>query len=73
MPSTVIRSFSYDPSRAELLITFQSGRRYVYCDVPEEIFTAMKASFAKGEFFNSHVRDHYTFRRIEQSAQDGRD
>lgn len=73
MPSTVIRSFSYDASRAELFVTFQSGRHYVYCDVPEEIFIAMKASFAKGEFFNRHIRDHYTFRRIEDDAQDGRD
>jgi hypothetical protein len=71
MPSTVIRSFSYDPASAELLIAFQSGRRYVYCDVPEEIYTAMKAAFAKGEFFNSHVRDHYSFRRIE--AKEGED
>ena len=68
MPSTVIRSFSYDPASAELLIAFQSGRQYVYCDVPEEIYTAMKAAFAKGEFFNSHVRDHYSFRRFETKA-----
>jgi hypothetical protein len=71
MPSAVIRSFSYDPARAELFITFQSGRHYVYCEVPEEIFTAMKASFAKGEFFNSHIRDHYSFRRVEGSAEEG--
>jgi lysyl-tRNA synthetase class 2 len=71
MPSTVIRSFSYDPARAELLIEFQSGRQYVYCDVPEEIYTAMKAAFAKGEFFNSRVRDHYPFRRIEVKQGEG--
>ena len=71
MPSTVIRSFSYDPASAELLITFQSGRQYVYCDVPEEIYTAMKAAFAKGEFFNSRVRDHYSFRRMESKEGEG--
>jgi hypothetical protein len=71
MPSTVIRSFSYDPASAALSITFQSGRQYVYCDVPEEIYTAMKAAFAKGEFFNSHVRDHYSFRRIEADQGKG--
>jgi len=71
MPSTVIRSFSYDPANAELLIVFQSGRKYVYCDVPEEIYTTMKAAFAKGEFFNRHVRDHYSFRRIEAEQGEG--
>ena len=30
MPSSVIRSHSYDPEREELAITFTTGRRYVY-------------------------------------------
>jgi len=65
MPSTVIRSLKYDTIRRELLVVFQSGRRYVYENVPEETFTAMRQAFSKGEFFNDHVREHFAFRRIE--------
>ena len=61
MPSTVIRSFQYAADRGELLIEFQSGRRYVYLDVPEPVYAAMKRAFAKGEFFNSRIRNHYRF------------
>ena len=69
MPSSVIRSYSYDAARRELGIVFQSGRRYAYIDVPPETYAAMKAAFAKGEFFNRHVRDHFTFRRDDDASR----
>jgi pimeloyl-ACP methyl ester carboxylesterase/DNA-binding CsgD family transcriptional regulator len=40
MPSSVIRFFRYDAAKQELLITFQSGRKYVYHEVPEAIYQA---------------------------------
>jgi lysyl-tRNA synthetase class 2 len=64
MPSTVIRSFRYDAEKSELLITFQSGRRYLYTGVPQGIFDAMKKSFSKGEFFNEHIREQFPFERL---------
>jgi KTSC domain-containing protein len=63
MPSTVIRSFTYHAAQNQLEITFQSGRRYVYERVPPEIYEAMKKAFSKGEFFNEHIRDRFTFTR----------
>jgi lysyl-tRNA synthetase class 2 len=63
MPSTVIHSFSYNAMTRELSIIFQTGRRYTYEDVPEEIFKRMVGAFAKGEFFNSHIRNCFRFRR----------
>jgi hypothetical protein len=65
MPSTVIRSYEYCAARCELRVTFQSGRRYVYRDVPAEAYSAMRNSFSKGEFFNAHIRDRYSFIRDE--------
>jgi hypothetical protein len=65
VPSNVIHSFQYDASRQELLVVFRSGRRYVYEQVPEETYTAMRRSFSKGEFFNEHIRERYNFRRID--------
>ncbi|HEX9329508.1 MAG TPA: KTSC domain-containing protein [Reyranella sp.] len=68
MPSSVIRSYRYDPGRRELDVVFQSRRRYTYSDVPAEIYAAMKAAFSKGEFFNRHIRDRFTFRRDDDEA-----
>jgi hypothetical protein len=63
MPSTVIRYFQYDPGTRELLVIFQSGRRYTYKNVPAEIHAGMKASFSKGEYFNAHIRERFEFER----------
>jgi hypothetical protein len=68
MPSAVIRSYEYCASRRELRVTFQSGRSYVYQDVPAEAYSAMKNAFSKGEFFNENIRDHYTFKREDSPA-----
>lgn len=64
MPSTVIKSFEYDAGKRELLVVFRSGRRYVYFDVPDERFLAMKSAFSKGDYFNSHIRENYKFIRM---------
>jgi hypothetical protein len=62
MPSAVIRSFQYDEASKTLLIAFQSGRRYTYLEVPAEIHQGLRAAFAKGAFFNTHIRDRYDYR-----------
>jgi hypothetical protein len=68
MPSTVIKSFDYDTVRKELLIVFRSGRRYIYLDVPEERYLAMKSAFSKGDFFNTHIREHYRYIRLPEQS-----
>ena len=61
MPSTVIRSIGYDVEHRQLSVTFRSGRRYRYEAVPPELYEAFKRAFSKGEFFNTHIRDRYSF------------
>ena len=61
MPSAVIRSFRYDEASRTLLVVFQSGRRYRYMDVPAETADDMRAAFAKGEYFNSHIRGRFAY------------
>jgi hypothetical protein len=67
MPSTVIRSFNYDPESRRLHVEFRSGRRYTYSNVPAETYAALKSSFSKGEFFNTHIRDNFSF--VRESTQ----
>jgi lysyl-tRNA synthetase class 2 len=63
MPSSVIRSYRYDPAHRRLELLFVSGRRYRYHDVPEETYVAMRNAFSKGEFFNANIRDHFRYTR----------
>jgi len=68
MPSTLIRSFNYDADSQRLHVVFQSGRRYTYEQVPAATYTAMKSSFSKGEFFNAHIRDKFSFVRDQPGS-----
>jgi hypothetical protein len=64
MPSSVIRDFQYRPQERALYVTFVSGIRYRYLEVPLQTYEAMRASFSKGEYFNRHIRDAFGFERL---------
>jgi hypothetical protein len=64
MPSTVIKRFDYRPKTCELEVLFVTGRRYLYADVPPEEVEAFRSAFAKGIYFNRHIRDCYRYREL---------
>jgi hypothetical protein len=70
MPSSVIRAFAYRPGCAELEVTFTTGRRYVYSDVPRAAAEALRAAFAKGPHFNGHIRGRYPHRELAPDEPD---
>lgn len=65
MPSTSICRSSYDPQTKILSLWFvTSGKRYDYEAVPPEVYQAFRQAFAKGHFFNGHIRNRYRYRLI---------
>lgn len=64
MPSTVIRGYEYHPDRRELELLFTTGRRYLYADVPAEVAKGFGSAFAKGIYFNRHIRGRYDCREV---------
>ncbi len=64
MPSSAIRNLFYVPAKRELWVTFVSGRRYVYAEVPADVFDAFKTAPSRGTFFNHEIRDRYAYREV---------
>ena len=64
MPSTVIRRFDYAPAARVLTVEFVTGRRYLYLDVPPDEVDRMRGAFAKGRYFNRHIRGSYACREL---------
>lgn len=64
MPSSVIRSFDYDPAARELSVHFRTGRRYLYFGVPPEEVEAFRTSGSLGRYFNRRIRERYRFREL---------
>jgi hypothetical protein len=65
MPSTVIKSFSYDAARQRLRVMFVSGMIYEYKKVPQEVYDEMKAAFSKGIYLNERIKGFYEFEKVE--------
>ena len=70
MPSQVVRTFVYHPEEGRLDIVFTTGRRYSYHGVPPQTAHAMQGAFAKGHFFNRHIRDRFAFTRQPDASPD---
>ena len=64
MPSTAIQDVEYRPDKRELLVTFTTGRRYIYFDVPAAVYLRFRYADSLGRHFNSHIREHYDFREL---------
>jgi lysyl-tRNA synthetase class 2 len=63
--SSAIQQVSYDPDAHTLVATFRdSGRTYVYADVPEEVYDSLLFSDSLGAYFNANIRDRFPYREI---------
>lgn len=72
MPSSVIRSYSYDERTRSLDVMFVSGLRYRYADVPREVAEDFGAAPSLGVYFNDHIRDHFAYERQRKGSEPAR-
>ncbi|MGE0740034.1 MAG: KTSC domain-containing protein [Hyphomonadaceae bacterium] len=62
--STAIDQIQYDHARAQLKITFKSGRTYVYEGVAPDTYENLMSADSQGGYFNRNIRDAYEFSEI---------
>ena len=63
--SSALEQVSYDEVRHTLCATFrETGRTYIYEDVPQEVYDSLLFADSLGAYFNSHIRDHFPYREI---------
>ena len=56
----------YDDEARELDITFTSGKKYRYFDVPLEIYAEFLDAESKGKFFNDNIKGVFSFVEVGQ-------
>jgi lysyl-tRNA synthetase class 2 len=62
--SSAIDAIDYRADKRQLFVTFATGRRYVYFDVPAAVYVCFRHAESLGRYFNAHIRDHYDFREL---------
>jgi len=63
--SSALERVSYDEAARTLCATFrETGRTYIYLDVPQELYDGLIFADSLGGYFNAYIRDHFLFREI---------
>ena len=63
--SSALERLDYDRASHDLRAKFrESGRTYVYHDVPQEIYDSLMFADSLGAYFNAHIRDHFDFEEL---------
>jgi hypothetical protein len=63
--SSALEQISYDDVTHTLCATFRNtGRTFIYEEVPQEIYDCLLFADSLGAYFNTHIRDCFPFREI---------
>lgn len=60
--SSAFLGCTYDPERQLLWIRFRTGDLYLYQGVPAAIVQELLQARSQGQYFNSAIRGHFSFR-----------
>jgi hypothetical protein len=67
--SSMIHAVGYDKPKRVLEIIFNTGRTYLYDDVPPEVYEGLLKAESKGRYFLANIRDAYSYRQLRGSRQ----
>jgi aspartokinase-like uncharacterized kinase len=62
--SSNIRRTEFDTESKELVVEFNNGLRYLYENVPHQVYTQFRMSESQGKFFNSKISKVYKYKRL---------
>lgn len=67
----MIDRVTFDDAEHTLCISFRQTGRYVYYDVPDSLFEAMRKAASVGAFFNERIKGHFRCRRDPERKRFG--
>ncbi|WP_457809473.1 KTSC domain-containing protein [Kushneria sp. EE4] len=57
--SSAIKAVGYDAATRRMKITFQQGRTYDFCNVPNEVYQGLISASSVGSYYDRVIRDRY--------------
>lgn len=64
MPSSVIKSYHYDPETEILTIEYISGLTYRYLKVPVQVYEEFKYAYSKGRYLNQYIKSTFPYEKV---------
>jgi hypothetical protein len=67
LESSSLASAGYDPALRRLELLFHSGERYLYFQVPPQIYQQFMRAESKGAWFNRNIRNRFPYQHLSPS------
>ena len=67
--SSNIAAMGYDSALQKSHVSFKSGERWVYAEVPSELHASMIKAPSVGAFFHKHIRGKFAGEKVVDPAQ----
>jgi lysyl-tRNA synthetase class 2 len=59
LASSNLAGYDYQEDTRLLKITFQSGRTYIFNDVPQDVVDGLAQASSPGQYFNANIKNTY--------------
>ncbi|MCW1432212.1 KTSC domain-containing protein [Novosphingobium sp. JCM 18896] len=69
--SSMIERAAYDEDAQSLCLSFKQTGKYVYYDVPAQVFDALCKAVSVGAFFNTQIKGRFRCRRDPERRRFG--
>jgi len=61
--SSNIKKTVYDTDTKEMTVEFNNGSKYIYSEVPHQIYTKFRMSPSQGKFFSTDIAKKYKYQK----------
>ena len=61
--SSNIKKTEYDTETKKLIVEFNNGSKYIYSEVPHQIYTKFRMSPSQGKFFSTDIAKKYKYQK----------
>ena len=68
--SSMLDAYNYDVSTQELTLTYKTGAKYKYFNVPRQIVIDMQFALSYGRYVNEHLKPAFKAEKIEDSIME---
>ncbi len=62
--SSNIKKSEYDIEKKTMIVEFNNNMRYLYENVPHEIYTKFRLCRSQGAYFNSDISKKYKYKKL---------
>jgi hypothetical protein len=67
--SSMIHAVGYDPKSKTLEVVFNSGRTYIYEDVPPKVYKGLMVAESKGRYMRDEILEVYSYHQLSQGRR----